>query len=369
MGATTSNFNVDKSPESADESDEIAKGATNLKLEAQKIKDFTGAHDDWAKWKSRTECAFSGSGYERILEDKSYAKSQTRLNKVVYSQLASATVDGVAYHLVQQFESTKDGYAAWANLCEWFDGETVQSETATNIRSKLENLQLHTGVTGSEYVNKFLAWHRDLEKIKGEGMSASHAISVFLRNITDPDYQTTVTFCLNSDCSLEKCINAIRKQERDIQQKKLARHRLKATLRRMKVVDSDDDESVEHVAKRSKKARRVEKTQEKAENAKFDGELDTTDKGLLRFQGDCWRKMDEKEKEFVREYNAAIKHGDSIDKVSMPKGISVKHKVRRTQVSEGDKTVSKPKGADKKKKGKGVTFGISDADHGECNDE
>jgi hypothetical protein len=136
MGATTSNFNMDKSPESSDESDETAKGATNLKLEAQKIKDFSGAHDDWAKWKSRTECAFSGSGYERILEDQSYATKQTRLNKVVYSQLASATVDGVAYHLVQQFEATKNGHAAWANLCEWFDGETVQSESATNIRSK-----------------------------------------------------------------------------------------------------------------------------------------------------------------------------------------------------------------------------------------
>jgi hypothetical protein len=368
MGTTNSHLTLQAS-DSFDEEKGTAKGATNLKLEAQKIKDFTGAHDDWAKWKSRTECAFSGSGYERILEDQFYAKSQTRLNKVVYSQLASATVDGVAYHLVQQFEAAKDGHAAWANLCEWFDGETVQSESATNLRSKLENLQLHTGVTGSEYVNKFLAWHRDLEKIKGEGMSASHAVSVFLRNITDPDYQTTVTFCLNSDCSLEKCINAIRKQERDIQQKKLARHRLKATLRRMKTVDSDDDESVGHVSKRSKKARRVEKTQEKAENAKFDGELDTTDKGLLRFQSDCWKKMDDKEKDFVREYNAAVKHGDSLDKVNMPKGISVKNKVRRTQVSEGDQTVSKPKGTDKKKKGKGVTFGISDADHGECNDE
>jgi len=205
-------------------------GDTNLKLEAQKIKDFTGAHDDWAKWKSRTECAFSGSGYEQILEDRNFAMTHERLNKVVYSQLASATVDGVAYHLVQQFEADKNGHDAWANLVEWYDGEMIKSETATNLRNKIENLQLSTSIPGSEYVNKFLAWHRDLEKIKGEGMSSSHAVGVFLRNITDPDYLTTVTFCLNSDCNLEKCVNAIRKQERDIQQKKLARYRLKATL-------------------------------------------------------------------------------------------------------------------------------------------
>jgi hypothetical protein len=53
------------------------RGETNLKLEAQKIKDFTGGHEDWAKWKSRTLCAFSGSGYERVLEDKVYAAIKT----------------------------------------------------------------------------------------------------------------------------------------------------------------------------------------------------------------------------------------------------------------------------------------------------
>ena len=83
-----------------------------MKLEAQKIKDFTGGHEEWQKWKSRTECAFSGSGYERVLEDQEYAIDHERLNKVVYSQLAAATVDGVAYHLVQQFETEKNGYAA-----------------------------------------------------------------------------------------------------------------------------------------------------------------------------------------------------------------------------------------------------------------
>jgi hypothetical protein len=39
---------------------------------------------------------------------------------------------------------------------------------------------------------------------------------------------------------------------------------------------------------------------EKAENGTFAGELDTMEKGLLRFKSNCWQKMDEKEKEFVR---------------------------------------------------------------------
>jgi hypothetical protein len=340
------------------------RGDTNLKLEAQKIKDFGGAHDDWAKWKSRTECAFSGSGYERVLEDSGYATSNIRLNKVVYSQLASATVDGVAYHLVQKFETTKDGHAAWKNMCEWYDGEAVKSETAVGLRNKIEGLQLTQSSSGSDYVNKFLAWHRDLEKIQGEGMSASHAVSVFLRNITDPDYATTVTFCLNSDAPLDSCINAIRKQEREIQQKKQARYRLKAVLRRYKSKseDSDDEDATP-----TKKARRVEvvtpEKADKAENSKFEGELDTTGKGLLRFKTDCWNKMEDTDKEFVREYNAAVKHGEPTEKVTMPKGISVKNKIRRTTTQDA---AVKPSALKKKK---GVTFGISDADHGETQDE
>ena len=65
--------------------------------------------------------------------------------------------------------------------------------------------------------------------------------------------------------------------------------------------DSDDDDSVEPISKcqKNNKTRCVETNQEKAGNCKSEGELDTTDKGLLCFNGDCWNKMNEKEREFV----------------------------------------------------------------------
>jgi hypothetical protein len=70
--------------------------------------------------------------------------------------------------------------------------------------------------------------------------------------------------------------------------------------------------------------------------------------------------MEDKDKEFVRDYNAAVKHGDPTEKVTMPKDISVKTKVRCTKLQEEE---TKPKGSDKKKKG--ITFGILDADKNE----
>jgi methionyl-tRNA synthetase len=54
-----------------------------------------------------------------------YAKANKRLNKVVFSQLAAATVEGVAYHLVSKVEETKDGHAAWRNLVEWYNGDMI----------------------------------------------------------------------------------------------------------------------------------------------------------------------------------------------------------------------------------------------------
>jgi hypothetical protein len=112
------------------------------------------------------------------LEDSGYAVAYPCLNTVAYLQLASATVNEAAYHLVQKFEMDKDGHTAWKNMCKWYDGETVKSEMAVSIRSKIEGLQLTTSISRSDYVNKFLAWHCDLERIKGEGMSTSQPVSV-----------------------------------------------------------------------------------------------------------------------------------------------------------------------------------------------
>ena len=342
---------------------EKAKAELNLKLEAQKIKDFTGHPDDWQKWKSRTICAFSGSGYEQILDSEEFSEDNTRYNKVVYSQLAAATVDGTAYHLIQEFEATRDGHAAWKNLCEWYDGEDMRLETAEGIRIKLDNLRLHPGISASDYINKFLAWYRDLAKIPGEGYTKSHAVYIFLKHISDEDYKTTVAFCRNTKGSLADCISAIRKHERDITQQKLEKHRLKATIKRLKESsDSDDETTIEPKNKRAKKTRRTTVTSDKtAENNKFEGELVPTEKGLLRFDGTCWKTMDEKAKEFVREYNACVKHGDPTTKVTYPDGITVKNKIRRSTIKEED--IPTKTGKNTAKKRKGVTFGVGENEH------
>lgn len=217
----------------------------NLKLEAQKVKEFNGGYDEWQQWKSRTECAFDGSGYEKILTDSSFARDNPRMNRVVYSQLAVATVDGTAYHLVRNFEDEKDGHEAWMALCEWFDGDQIRNETSESLRSKLDSLKLHNGTTASQYVNKFLMWRMELDKIPGESYSESHAVYLFLKNILDVEYDTTVTYLQNNGSNLSECINTIRKAERDLIRKRSDRRKFKQVIRRSKADISTEDDFID----------------------------------------------------------------------------------------------------------------------------
>jgi hypothetical protein len=112
------------------------------------------------------------------------------------------------------------------------------------------------------------------------------------------------------------------------------------------------------------KTRRVATMHEKVDNEKFSGELDTTEKGLLCFKGNCCKKVEEKEKDFVQDYNASIKHGDPIDKLTMPDGITIKTRPRRTLIKKEPDKEPKPKHNNKdNRKAKGMTFGISEDDY------
>ena len=57
-----------------------------IKLEAEKITTFSGDGEDWPRWKSRTLCAFGGSGYERVLLDPEYANRHQGKSKIVGSR-------------------------------------------------------------------------------------------------------------------------------------------------------------------------------------------------------------------------------------------------------------------------------------------
>jgi hypothetical protein len=299
------------------------KGVTSLKLEAQKVNEFSGDYDVWPKWKSRTECAFNGSGYEKILSDLTFSEQNPKMNAIVYSQLAVATVDGNAHHLVKQHEDSRDGYAAWQALVEWFDGDIIKNETAEALREKLETLSLHPGVTASDYVNKYLMRYQELEKIPGEGMSSSHARYLFLRNIQDDRYEMTVKYLRNSGANLQECVTAIRKEERDQIRKRMAKRKLQNTLRRFQNGLGNTDE------KESPNPKRIRR---------LTGVIETTKSGCLTIPNEKWSTLTDDDKAFVQKYNAKIKHNEPTDGVEIPEGVTIRNKSRRNRTATSDKT-------------------------------
>lgn len=332
----------------------------NLKLEAQKVKEFNGDFDEWARWKSRTECALDGSGYEKILTDITFAMNNPRMNRVVYSQLAVATVEGTAYHLVRQYDEEKDGHAAWSALCTWFDGDQIRNETSETLRAKLEGLKLHSGTTASQFVNKFLMWHMELDKIPGEGYSSSHAVYLFLKNIVDKDYDSTVTFLRNNGSNLNDCINALRKAERDLSQKRSERRKMRQFVRRAKSaeLESSDEEEYEKPSSRKRRKKNHEENYiTTTKPRKLAGKITTTQKGFISFPYDEWKKLEEEDKVKIQEYNARLKHGESTDDIQWPQGVTIVTKSRRigkekesaeeTEVADG-KEKEKKKNSKKK---------------------
>ena len=78
------------------------------------------------------------------------------------------------------------------------------------------NLKLSTSTTASTYINKFLSWYQDLQKIPGESLSDSFAIQLFLKNIKDPEYEITVRYLRNSSATLKNCVTTLQNDERDL---------------------------------------------------------------------------------------------------------------------------------------------------------
>lgn len=280
----------------------------NLKLEAQKIKEFLGKMEDFPRWKNRTECAFDGSGYEKILEDRNFAIRHQKMNKIVYSQLAVATCDGTAYHLVKKHEETKDGNAAWNELLQWYDGDHIRTETADSLRAKLDSLTLSSGGSAETYINKFEIWMQELDRIEGERYSPSHRLQLFLKNIEDPSYETTVTFLKNSDgLTMSHAINTIRRHERDLIERRKSKRKLEGKLRRLSGTGLQDSDG------KPKRARRM------------NGKIQLTQKGTISVPRDKWfgKEMEEDDKQFVQEWNRRVKHGESTDELTKPEGLTI----------------------------------------------
>ena len=335
---------------------------SKLKLEAQKINEFSGSSSEWPKWRNRTECALDGSGYEDVLENRAYASKNQEYNRVVYGQLSVATVDGTAHHLVKKYSKTKDGHAAWKALVDWYDGDSVKNETAEEIRSKIDNLVLHSQVSASHYVNKFSTWKNDLDKIPGEGFSPSHTVYLFLRNISDPEYDTTIQFLKNNKADFDECVSAVRKYERELSQKRAQRRKMKNLVRRY-------HEELKTTATHEDRHGNNDPDERTTKIRRFNGKITPNPRtNLLAVPSQDWRNLEKEKRDFITDYNSRVKHGESIENLVPPDGLTIlKNTPRRT--NEDIDVVMNDPDPDPPTKRKRITFKLDEERENEADDE
>ena len=63
----------------------------------------------------------------------------------------------------------------------------------------MESYRIISESNSEQYINNFLTSFRELNKITGETILESHALSLFLRRITDTDFEMTAEIQKNKD--------------------------------------------------------------------------------------------------------------------------------------------------------------------------
>ena len=258
---------------------------SNVKLQAQSITGFDGNAVKWHTWKKKTRAAIGTAGLLKILDDEDFANRNSVDNETVFHLLQVATSDGNAAHLVDKHEETSDGCMAYQELIRWYEGDELATETAEDIRSKIDKTLLTSSTSASEYINSFLQYTKLLGDLR-EAYTPSKTISIFLDQIRDPDYSSTKESCIEDKLNLDQCIESVRSKERRIGRSKINSRR-GISVRR--------DQLIENGAR------------DNNENREMDIGDYKNEKGFYSIPREIWRKLSLEDQRMIKKMNGDLR--------------------------------------------------------------
>ena len=119
-------------------------------------------------------------------------------------------------------------------MCEWYDGDTVKNKTLDSLRSMLESYCITSDYNTAQYINNFLTSFRELNRIPGEDISESNTLYLVLWGIYDPDFQIILEIQRNKyNNTLMQSVITIRKQEREVMNKRSTNRKPRNKMRRV----------------------------------------------------------------------------------------------------------------------------------------
>ena len=259
---------------------------SNVKLQAQQVSSFEGVSLKWHAWKKKTRAAIGTAGMLRILDDSDYADNNPMDNETIFHLLQVETADDDVAHLVDKHETVRNGHLAFQELIKWYEGDELTTETAEDVRDKLDKLKLSTKSNASEYINCFLQHVKHLQELD-ESYTPSKTIAIFLNQITDPDYENTVEACRENKCILGECIERMRAKER--------------RLTRIKSVERKGNINIRRAAWKSRDE------EKKSSTGQINVDEYKNDRGFIKLPFEIWKELSNEEQQDVKRYNRKVR--------------------------------------------------------------
>ena len=257
---------------------------SNVKLQAQQVSAFSGNAIKWHVWKKKSKASIGTAGMLRILDSGAYASRNKIDNETIFHLLQVATADGTAAHLIDKFEDERNGRAAYQELVKWYEGDELTTETAEDIRDKLSKISLSTKTHASQYINEFLQYRKHLDDL-GESYTVSKTVSIFLKQITDPDYHSTVEACHMNKYDIDTCIEQIRAKERRLDRDRSISRRTPMVVRRQVEVEKPEQKETETITLSHYK----------------------NDSGFYAIPNEKWQLLSQDDRSFVKSFNGKLR--------------------------------------------------------------
>ena len=297
---------------------------SNVKLQAQQVSVFNGNALKWHAWKKKTRAAIGTAGMLKILDEQTYANRNIVDNETVFHLLQVATADGNAAHLVDKHEDERDGNAAYQELVKWYEGDELTTETAEDVREKLSKISLSSKTYASQYINEFLQYTKYLDDL-GESYTESKTVSIFLQQINDPDYLSTVEACHMNKYDIHACIEQVRSKERRLARERSGSRKGQVTIRRNGNNYNEDGPEI-LVLKNYK-----------------------NDAGFYAIPNEKWQLLTDDDRKFVKSFNGKLRR--EMESTNANRSISPKRNHTRNEVEDDQQGSESPT-----KKLKTVTF-------------
>uniref|UniRef100_A0A7S2S627 Uncharacterized protein n=1 Tax=Eucampia antarctica TaxID=49252 RepID=A0A7S2S627_9STRA len=85
---------------------------SSVKLQSQKVNNLDGDDIKWHPWKKKTRAAIGTAELLRIIDERTHADRNEDDNETVFHLLQVSTSEGNASHLIDKYESDRDGHVA-----------------------------------------------------------------------------------------------------------------------------------------------------------------------------------------------------------------------------------------------------------------